>query len=605
MEYKTISQMFLNTTNEFSSKELYYYKKDNNWIGIKGSDVRVTVRNIASGLRSIGIALGDNVAILSTNSPRWAMTDYGVICNGSATVTVYPTLLEAQIEYILKNSDSKAIFLENQEQLNKINKIKSSLPQLQHIIVMDDSLDSDLEDTSNFIDFLNRGLKYEKENKFSLSEISSEIKEDDLLTIIYTSGTTGNPKGVMLTHKNLISNVIATINMADLKVDDQHSFLSFLPLSHVLERMATHFTGFALGSSVYYAESIETVAENLGEVSPSIVVSVPRLFEKMYNKINDGLKTAPSLRRKIFKWAYKVGQETSHVTDKSTLTGLMKMKFNLADKLVYSKVKGRLGGNIRFFVSGGAPLSKEVAEFFSYLNITILEGYGLTETSPVLTSNTEKDLKFGTVGKPIFNVEIKIAEDGEILAKGPNIMKGYYQNDEATKESIDADGWFCTGDIGEFDDDGFLKITDRKKSLIVTSGGKNIAPAPLENALIASIYIEQVVAIGDRRNFISALITPNFEALEGYLKSKGREGFTEPEMARHPDTLELFNSEVESRMVGFPKYERIKKITVCDRLFELERGEITPSLKIKRKAVSENFKDIIDAMYDNPETDEG
>ena len=605
MEYKTISQMFLNTTNEFSSKELYYYKKDNNWIGIKGSDVRVTVRNIASGLRSIGIALGDNVAILSTNSPRWAMTDYGVICNGSATVTVYPTLLEAQIEYILKNSDSKAIFLENQEQLNKINEIKSSLPQLQHIIVMDDSLDSELENTSNFIDFLNMGLKYEKENKFSLSEISSEIKEDDLLTIIYTSGTTGNPKGVMLTHKNLISNVIATINMADLKVDDQHSFLSFLPLSHVLERMATHFTGFALGSSVYYAESIETVAENLGEVSPSIVVSVPRLFEKMYNKINDGLKTAPSLRRKIFKWAYKVGQETSHVTDKSTLTGLMKMKFNLADKLVYSKVKGRLGGNIRFFVSGGAPLSKEVAEFFSYLNITILEGYGLTETSPVLTSNTEKDLKFGTVGKPIFNVEIKIAEDGEILAKGPNIMKGYYQNDEATKESIDADGWFCTGDIGEFDDDGFLKITDRKKSLIVTSGGKNIAPAPLENALIASIYIEQVVAIGDRRNFISALITPNFEALEGYLKSKGREGLTEPEMARHPDTLELFNSEVESRMVGFPKYERIKKITVCDRLFELERGEITPSLKIKRKAVSENFKDIIDAMYDNPETDEG
>jgi long-chain acyl-CoA synthetase len=604
MEYKTISQMFLNTTNEFSSKELYYYKKDNNWIGIKGSDVRVTVRNIASALRSIGIALGDNVAILSTNSPRWAMTDYGVICNGSATVTVYPTLLEAQIEYILNNSDSRAIFVENQEQLNKINEIKSNLPQLQHIVVMDDSLDNQLENTSNFIDFLNMGLKYEKENKFSLSEISSKIKEDDLLTIIYTSGTTGNPKGVMLTHKNLISNVIATINMADLKADDNHSFLSFLPLSHVLERMASHFTGFALGSSVYYAESIETVAENLGETSPSIVVSVPRLFEKMYNKIKDGLKTAPSLRRKIFKWAYKVGEETSHVTDKSTLTGLMKMKFNLADKLVYSKVKGRLGGNIRFFVSGGAPLSKEVAEFFSYLNITILEGYGLTETSPVLTSNTEKNLKFGTVGKPIFNVEIKIAEDGEILAKGPNIMKGYYQNDEATNKSIDADGWFCTGDIGEFDEDGFLKITDRKKSLIVTSGGKNIAPAPLENALIASVYIEQVVAIGDRRNFISALITPNFEALEGHLKSKGHEGLTASEMAKHPETLELFSSEVESRMGTFPNYEKIKKITVCDRLFELERGEITPSLKIKRKVVSENFKDVIDAMYDNAETGE-
>ena len=604
MEYKTISQMFLNTTSEYSSKSLYYYKKNNDWIGIKGSDVRATVRNIASGLRSIDIGLGDNVAILSTNSPRWAMSDFGVICNGSATVTVYPTLLPAQIEYILNNSDSKAVFVENQDQLDKINDIRENLTTLKHIVVMDDSLSGEAEGVSNFVDFLDMGQKYEEKNNFSLSEISSQIKEDDLLTIIYTSGTTGNPKGVMLTHKNLISNVIATINMADLKSSDNHSFLSFLPLSHVLERMTGHFTGFALGCTVYYAESIETVADNLGETNPSIVVSVPRLFEKMYNKINDGLKTAPSIRRKIFKWAYSVGEQTAHIRDKSTLTGLMKIKFNLANKLVYSKVRGRLGGNIRFFVSGGAPLSKEVAEFFSYLNITILEGYGLTETSPVLTSNTETDLRFGTVGKPIFNVEIKIADDGEILAKGPNIMKGYYKNDEATAKSIDSEGWFCTGDIGEFDDDGFLKITDRKKSLIVTSGGKNIAPAPLENALITSVYVEQVVAVGDKRNYISALITPNFEALEGYLKSKGHEGLSPSDMATHQETAALFTSEVESRMGSFPNYEKIKKFTVCDRLFELERGEITPSLKIKRKIVTENFKEAIDAMYDNSEASE-
>jgi len=604
MEYKTISQMFLNTTSEYSSKSLYYYKKNNDWIGIKGSDVRATVRNIASGLRSIDIGLGDNVAILSTNSPRWAMSDFGVICNGSATVTVYPTLLPAQIEYILNNSDSKAVFVENQDQLDKINDIRENLTTLKHIVVMDDSLSGEADGVSNFIDFLDMGQKYEEKNSFSLSEISSQIKEDDLLTIIYTSGTTGNPKGVMLTHKNLISNVIATINMADLKSSDNHSFLSFLPLSHVLERMTGHFTGFALGCTVYYAESIETVADNLGETNPSIVVSVPRLFEKMYNKINDGLKTAPSIRRKIFKWAYSVGEQTAHIRDKSTLTGLMKIKFNLANKLVYSKVRGRLGGNIRFFVSGGAPLSKEVAEFFSYLNITILEGYGLTETSPVLTSNTETDLRFGTVGKPIFNVEIKIADDGEILAKGPNIMKGYYKNDEATAKSIDSEGWFCTGDIGEFDDDGFLKITDRKKSLIVTSGGKNIAPAPLENALITSVYVEQVVAVGDKRNYISALITPNFEALEGYLKSKGHEGLSPSDMATHQETAALFTSEVESRMGSFPNYEKIKKFTICDRLFELERGEITPSLKIKRKIVTENFKEAIDAMYDNSETSE-
>lgn len=599
MDYNTISEMFLSITNEFSSKPLYYYKKNNEWIGIKGSDVKATVRNLAAGLRSIGVAESDKVSILSTNSPRWSMSDYGIICNGSVTVTVYPTLLAAQVEYILSNSDSKAVFVENQDQLDKVMSIKQNVESMSHIIVMDDSYDGDSKEVINFTDFLNMGQDYENENGFSLSTISDNMNTDDLLTIIYTSGTTGNPKGVMLTHGNLMSNMMATIKMADLKTTDGHSFLSFLPLSHVLERMAGHFTSFSIGATVYFAESIETVADNLVETSPTIVCSVPRLFEKMYNKINDGLKTAPSIRRKIFAFAYNVGKSTADVKDKNQLKGLSKFKFNLAKKLVYSKVKQKLGGNIQFFVSGGAPLSKEVAEFFGYLNITILEGYGLTETSPVLTSNVENDYKFGTVGKPLFNVEIKIADDGEILAKGPNIMKGYYKNDEATKESIDSEGWLHTGDIGEFDDEGFLKITDRKKSLIVTSGGKNIAPAPIENALISSIYIEQVVAIGDKKNFISALIAPNFEALEGYLKEKGVDGLSASEMVEHDLTKALFQEEVDSRMDPFPKYEKVKKVTVIDRLFELERGEITPSLKIRRKAVTENFKDQIDAMYDS------
>ena len=599
MDYNTISEMFLSTTNEFSSKPLYYYKKNNEWIGIKGSDVKATVRNLAAGLRSIGVAESDKVSILSTNSPRWSMSDYGIICNGSVTVTVYPTLLAAQVEYILSNSDSKAVFVENQDQLDKVMSIKQNVESMSHIIVMDDSYDGDSKEVINFTDFLNMGQDYENENGFSLSTISDNMNTDDLLTIIYTSGTTGNPKGVMLTHGNLMSNMMATIKMADLKTTDGHSFLSFLPLSHVLERMAGHFTSFSIGATVYFAESIETVADNLVETSPTIVCSVPRLFEKMYNKINDGLKTAPSIRRKIFAFAYNVGKSTADVKDKNQLKGLSKFKFNLAKKLVYSKVKQKLGGNIQFFVSGGAPLSKEVAEFFGYLNITILEGYGLTETSPVLTSNVENDYKFGTVGKPLFNVEIKIADDGEILAKGPNIMKGYYKNDEATKESIDSEGWLHTGDIGEFDDEGFLKITDRKKSLIVTSGGKNLAPAPIENALISSIYIEQVVAIGDKKNFISALIAPNFEALEGYLKEKGVDGLSASEMVEHDLTKALFQEEVDSRMDPFPKYEKVKKVTVIDRLFELERGEITPSLKIRRKAVTENFKDQIDAMYDS------
>ncbi len=599
MDYKTIPDMFLNITNQFSSKSLYHYKKNNEWIGIKGSDVRSTVRNLAAALQSVDIKGGDKVAILSTNSPRWSMADYGIICNGSVTVTVYPTLLPAQIEYILDNSDTKAVFVENTEQLDKVNQIRANLNTLEHVIVMDDSLENKSDNTYNFIDFLDMGQDFENNNEFSLTKISEGIHKDDLLTIIYTSGTTGNPKGVMLTHGNLISNVNATIKMADLKEEEEHSFLSFLPLSHVLERMAGHFTSFAIGAEVYFAESIETVADNLAETSPSIVCSVPRLFEKMYNKISDGLKNAPAVRRKIFDFAYNTGKETSHIYDKSTLKGFQKFKYNLSKKLVYSKIKQKLGGKIQFFVSGGAPLSKEVAEFFSYLDITILEGYGLTETSPVLTSNVEGDLKFGTVGKPLFNVDIKIAEDGEILAKGPNIMKGYYKNDEATKEAIDSEGWLHTGDIGEFDQQGFLKITDRKKSLIVTSGGKNIAPAPLENALVASVYVEQIVAIGDKRNFISALIAPNFEALEGYLKTKGIEGLSPSDMVSHQETISLFTNEVESRMEPFAQYEKIKKFTVIDRLFELEKNEITPSLKIRRKAILENFKETIDAMYDS------
>ena len=425
MDYKTIPDMFLNITNQFSSKSLYHYKKNNEWIGIKGSDVRSSVRNLAAALQSVDIKGGDKVAILSTNSPRWSMADYAVICNGSVTVTVYPTLLPAQIEYILDNSDTKAVFVENAEQLDKVNEIRANLNTLKHVIVMDDSLEKKSDNDYNFIDFLDMGQDFENNNEFSLTKISEGIHRDDLLTIIYTSGTTGNPKGVMLTHGNLISNVNATIKMADLKEEEEHSFLSFLPLSHVLERMAGHFTSFAIGAEVYFAESIETVADNLTETSPSIVCSVPRLFEKMYNKISDGLKTAPAVRRKIFNFAYNTGKETAHIYDKSKLKGFQKFKYNLSKKLVYSKIKQKLGGRIQFFVSGGAPLSKEVAEFFSYLDITILEGYGLTETSPVLTSNVEGDLKFGTVGKPLFNVDIKIAEDGEILAKGPNIMKGY------------------------------------------------------------------------------------------------------------------------------------------------------------------------------------
>ncbi len=430
----------------------------------------------------------------------------------------------------------------------------------------------------------------------SFLEMVAEATGESILTLIYTSGTTGNPKGVVLTHGNLISNLEGIYKTQDF--NDNDVFLSILPLSHVFERMGGHFTSFSNGCTNYYAESIDTVGENLTEVSPTYVLCVPRLFEKMYSKIINGLKIAPAVRQKIFWWGISIGKMSfqKQVVNEN-LSLLEKIKYNIANKLVFSKVKAKLGGKLKYFISGGAPLPQEIAEFFAYAGITILEGYGLTETSPVLTNNTPDALKYGTVGKALHNVQLKIAEDGEILAKGPNVMQGYYENEEATKEVIDDSGWFHTGDIGQLDDDGFLKITDRKKSILVTSAGKNVAPAPLENAILLSNYIDQVLVIGDKRNFISALIVPSFENLGLYLKEKsiildGNEAIIE-----HTEVINLINNEVEKYMQQFSNYERVKKIALSPRLFTIDKGELTPKMSIVRKNVLANFSDVINQIY--------
>ena len=592
MENKTISQMFYNTVSKHADKNLYYHKVDGDWIGISGSDIKKTVEKIIKGLRFSEKLTSDNVGIISTNSPYWAMCDYGIICSGCTTVTIYPTLIAPQIEYILKDSNTKVLFVEDSEQLNKILSIWGNCSDLKRVVVLDNSYSGDDDKIINLDTFLSIGDKSET----GQTSLMVDSDPDDLLTLIYTSGTTGNPKGVMLTHNNLISNIEGIYH--ELKFDDNDRFLSFLPLSHVFERMGGHFTTFSMGCSVYYAESIDTVADNLGEVSPTVVLSVPRLYEKMYSRIIEGLKTAPSIRRKLFYWAIGVGKDVllCNSKNKSVPTGL-KIKHSIANKLVYSKVQTRVGGALRFFISGGAPLSQEIAEFFASVNITILEGYGLTETSPVLTSNTPDYLRYGTVGKTLFNVEVKIAEDGEILAKGPSVMKGYYNNEEATNKAIDSEGWFHTGDIGEFDNEDYLKITDRKKSIIVTSAGKNIAPAPLENALATSTYIEQVMVIGDKRNFISAVVVPAIEPISAYLESEGKSISSPQAMIDHPLVVELINNEVSRLMENFSNYERVKKILLLAEPFSIERGELTPKLSIVRKVVLENYSDEIDNLY--------
>ena len=380
---------------------------------------------------------------------------------------------------------------------------------------MDDQSDHS-SNIFSFSEILEKGDGYISENGFNLKESAKTAKPEDLLTIIYTSGTTGNPKGVMLTHKNLASNVLAISKAVEIRAIEV--FLSFLPLSHVFERMSGHYTGFSKGGTTYYAESVDTVADNMIEVKPTVVIAVPRLYEKIHAKILDKVSGDPPIRQKIFWWAIEVGKKAAKFfTRGQEPTGLLGLQFKIADKLVFSKLKDKVGGRLRCFISGGAPLSEGVGKFFASANIPILEGYGLTETSPVITCNREDLYKFGTVGKPIEGVEVKIAEDGEVLCRGDNVMIGYYKNPEATKEVFDDDGWFKTGDIGDFDDeDGYLRITDRKKSILVTSGGKNVAPAPLELALGLSKYIEQCLVIGDRRNFIAALIVPSFEILNSW-----------------------------------------------------------------------------------------
>ena len=596
MNYKTISEMFVGTTERCSEKKLFYYKKDNDWIGLNGKDILITVEDISFGLRSLGIVPNSNIAIISNNSPKWAMCDYGIICSTMSTVTIYPTLISKQVEFILKNSNSSLIFVENQEQLNKVISVMDNCNDLKYIVVLDDSCSNETDSVMNFSTFLDKGKDYSQDCDITFSEMVNSVKEDDILTIIYTSGTTGIPKGVVLTHKNLLSNVKGTLSVAEFT--NNETFLSFLPLSHVLERMGGHYTPFSIGATIFYAENMETIADNMIESHPTIVVCVPRVFEKIHAKFMQGIKDAPKIRQNLFNWALEVGRKYSKLSVSKQKIGFwLSFKHKVANKLIYSKVKARFGGKIKFFVSGGAPLSKHLAEFFAAVDITILEGYGLTETSPVLTVNSPTNLKFGYVGKPLFNVEIKIANDGEILAKGPNIMSGYYRNEDATKEVFDEDGWFHTGDIGIIDEDGFLKITDRKKSLIVTSGGKNIAPAPIELKVATSSFVEQIHIIGDKRNFLSALIVPNYEALTRYLQSQNNNLKDPNALIDHPDVIELFKTEVDNAMVDFSNYEKIKKFTLLTEPFSIEKGEMTPKMSIVKKVVEQNYSEQINKMY--------
>ncbi|HET8713000.1 MAG TPA: long-chain fatty acid--CoA ligase [Gemmatimonadales bacterium] len=595
MNRGTLNQLFFTTVDRHASQPAAFRSKVGGaWVGITHREALERVRAISLGLRELGIEPGDKVAIVSENRPEWALADYACLTARATDVPIYPTLTPKQTEYILRDSESVAVFCSTTAQVDKVLEVKDALPGLQHVIVFDAAAAAERPRVMSL-------AALEAKGRAAISKYPNWKQEaltaapDDLATLIYTSGTTGDPKGVMLSHYNIWSNVQACLQMIPIGGGD--SCLSMLPLSHSYERMVD-YTLFQAGVLINYAESFDTVAANLGEVKPTVVLSVPRLYEKVYARVLENALSGSAVKRTIFFWAKRAGERWATLT----LAGLpiprgLALKKKVADRLVFSKLRARTGGRIRFFVSGAAPLSADIAKFFFSAGLPVIEGYGLTESSPVLTLNPLDRIKLGTVGRAIPGVELKIAADGEILARGPNIMRGYYKLPEATAETVDNEGWLHTGDIGELDSDGYLKITDRKKELLKTAGGKYIAPQPIEGMIKRNKFVTNAVLYGDRRKFPIVLVVPNFDSLERWAEERKLSYGSRAELLQLADVQAKMEREVMSMLKELAKFETPKKVVLLETDFTIESGELTPTLKVKRRVVEKRYQEAIDAAY--------
>jgi long-chain acyl-CoA synthetase len=588
MAVSTLTELFFVAAG-YDKPDCLLHKVGGEWKPISTRELVDRVHRLAKALREIGVVRGDRVALMAENGPHWPTIDFAALCSGAVLVPIYPTLLAEGAAYIVNDSGAKVLFVQGQERLDGLLALRKEMPLLQHVVRIDGGAG---EGFSSLDGLLERGAGADAA---AFEAAARQAKPDDLATFIYTSGTTGNPKGVMLTHGNIASNVSSGAECIAVKGD--YTALSFLPLSHSFER-TVDYVYFYRGATIAYAESVNTVPQNLVEVKPHVFVSVPRVYEKFQARVLDTVSKSPAWRQRLFQWGLDLGREALPYRLKNERPpGLLGTKLAVADRLVFSKIKARLGGRFVFATSGGAPLARELAEFFWAAGVPIYEGYGLTETSPVLTVNTPERARLGSVGPAIPGVELLIAGDGEILGKGPNIMKGYYNNAEATAEVIDGEGWFHTGDIGHLDADGFLFITDRKKELIVNAYGKNIAPAPIENALKASRYISQAVVLGDKRKFLTALLVPDFDALRPWARAQGVSFANDDELVKAAPVRKLFAGEVEPVNAKLARYERIQAWDLIPAEFTIEGGELTPTQKVKRRIINTKYKDVIDTLY--------
>lgn len=572
-----------------------FYKEGDEWKGISWKEFGERIDNAAQGLLELGAQMNDMIAIYSGNRPEWVISDYAIMSIKCATVAIYASNTAEQAEYIVDDAKCKIIFVDDQYQYDNVMKFYKGNSKIGHVIVFSKSVKID-ENDSNIMyidDLYERGRKSSQAEE--LQKRLNSITADDIMSVIYTSGTTGDPKGAMHAHRSFFVEIDALNSRFPMGENDIE--VVFLPLSHVYEKASSYWMHSA-GASQYFCSDTNKIVEYFGEIRPTYMCGVPRLFEKMYAAIYAKMEQAGGMKKKIFDWGIATGREYEFAKFRGeNIPASLEFKHKLAFKLVLKTVRELLGGRLNFFSAGGAPLAREIEEFFFGANIFIAQGYGLTETAPMGSCNAPKDFKFGTAGRPIGGNDVKIADDGEILIKGDNVFKGYWNKAEATAEAMTEDGYFKTGDIGLIDEDGFLKITDRKKDIIITANGKNIAPQLIESRIGQDYYFEQMVVFGDKQKYLTALIVPAFTALEEYAKSKNIAYQGISDLLSKPQIIQLYADRIQGQSKDLAHHEKIVKFTLLDHLFTVENGEMTPSNKIKRKIIAQHYEDVINTMY--------
>jgi long-chain acyl-CoA synthetase len=596
VEPQTLNELFNFAVDRYRGDEFLRYKSDGAWRSLTYGEVARRVRELALGLHALGVKRGDRIAIWSENRPEWNVADLAVLALGAADVPIYTTQARGQVEYVLEDSAARAIFVSSAF-VNQALALRERIPTLELVICFDPlPPEVDAASVTAAEEVISRGRALYGDEPSLHERLWRSVRPDDLATLLYTSGTTGDPKGVMLTHKNLTANACNCSRW--LKLGQKRELaLTYLPFTHVFERAVWYLYAHT-GAKIAYAESIETVAANLQEVRPDVMTSVPRMFEKIYARVIEKGMAAGFPRRQIFLWSLDVGRDWAQRKDKGRRPGaLLSIKHRIADALVFKKWRDAVGGNIRLFISGGAPLAPEIAYLFDAAGLPILQGYGLTETSPSVTCNTEERNRIGTVGPVIDGVSVRIAEDGEIFVKGDTVMKGYYNRPNDNLEAFTADGWFRTGDIGHIDDGGFLVITDRKKDLIKTSGGKYVAPQRVESLIKSSRFVSQVFVVGNARKFPSALIVPNMELVRSYAELKGIDYKSDAELLADPRIIDLFERQVDKYTAELAQYEKVKKVALLEHELTVESGALTPTLKARRSVIESRFADVIGRLY--------